>query len=78
MRYFLVESKAPIILPFFQIYLSADDENGQWSKEVLLDIILRNTHERGNTDDFYVQCPGVLDIQKICLGRDSTFSLDHW
>ena len=60
--------------------LSAVDENGQWNKEVLLDIILRNAHERGNTDDFYVQCPGVLDIQKICLGRDacSTFSLDHW
>ena len=77
MRYFLVESKAPIIMPFFQIYLSAVDENGQWSKEVLLDIILRNAHERGSTDDFYVQCHGVLDAQEICLTRDSTFPQDH-
>ena len=71
-------SKAPIISLFFQIYLSAVDENGQWSKEVLLDTIWRNDLERGNTDVFYVEVPGITDVQEICLRRDRLFPLDDW
>lgn len=63
---------------WFQVFVCMADENRIWSEEWLLDTKWRDDFERGQTDMFYVEAPGLQAIQDISVRRDKTFSFDDW
>ncbi|XP_070566961.1 polyunsaturated fatty acid 5-lipoxygenase-like [Ptychodera flava] len=61
------------------VYIILHDDKGQKSKEIKLDVFMRNDFERGRRDIFTISGIANLgDIRKIELRRDTKGIADDW